>query len=129
MKIFYSPQTNNTPKVEFNLEKYFFLIEGISVPENSHSVYEPVLNWINTIFAEQVITADNILLTVNVKYFSTTSAKYLLKIITQFNHFCTLKSISFVVEWYFHEEDEDMLEAGEIMQKLSEINFKFKKYN
>ena len=32
------------------------------------------------------------------------------------------------VEWYFHDEDEDMEEAGQEFSELVEIPFEFKAY-
>jgi SiaC family regulatory phosphoprotein len=37
--------TDETPKVEFNVKPFFFLMEGISIPENVLEFYEPILVW------------------------------------------------------------------------------------
>lgn len=122
-------ETEDTPSILFDIENNTYSITGISVPENSHKIYEPVITWINEVLGNNRPNADVMELAVNLKYFSTTSAKYLLKIINVFSTMCLYHKIKLTVNWYYHEEDEDMHDAGDLLHKLSGIDFKFKNYN
>ncbi len=120
--------TEHTPAILFDVENNTYSIVGISVPENSHKVYEPVISWINDVLGNNRPSSDVMMVDVNLKYFSTTSAKYLLKIINAFSTMCLYHKIKLTVQWYYHEEDEDMHDAGDLLHKLSGIDFKFKHY-
>ena len=111
--------TEHTPAILFDVENNTYSIVGISVPENSHKVYEPVISWINDVLGNNRPSSDVMMVDVNLKYFSTTSAKYLLKIINAFSTMCLYHNIKLTVQWYYHEEDEDMHDAGDLLHKLS----------
>jgi hypothetical protein len=121
-------ETDDTPSILFDIENNTYSIVGISVPENSHKIYDPVITWINDVLGNVKPTAELITLEINLKYFSTTSAKYLLKIITAFSNMCLYHKVKLTVNWYYHEEDEDMHDAGDLLHKLSGIDFSFKHY-
>jgi hypothetical protein len=124
----YLKETEDTPCIHFDIDANIYSITGISVPENSHRIYDPVITWINEVLGNVKPPHDLITLEVNLKYFSTTSAKYLLKIITAYSNMCLYHQIKLTVNWYYHEEDEDMHDAGDLLHKLSGINFAFKQY-
>ncbi|HBX53330.1 MAG: nuclear pore complex subunit [Bacteroidetes bacterium RIFOXYA12_FULL_35_11] len=112
--------TQKTPTVNFNHETGKIEIKGRSIPENSIEFYKPLVDWL-----EQYGAAPQKLTEVNVQleYFNTSSSKCILDV------FKKLEAIykggnEVVINWYYEEDDEDMLEAGEDYQSIIKIPFK-----
>ena len=106
-----------TPTVEFEgVGK--LLIKGRSIPENSIEFYKPVIDWIGAYGdAPKDITEVN----VQLEYFNTSSSKCILDV---FKKLETLSGTEVKVNWYYEEDDEDMLEAGEDYQAIIDLPFK-----
>ncbi len=106
-----------TPTVEFEgVGK--LLIKGRSIPENSIEFYKPVIDWIGAYgSAPKDITEVN----VQLEYFNTSSSKCILDV---FKKLETLSGTEVKVNWYYEEDDEDMLEAGEDYQAIIDLPFK-----
>ena len=101
--------TSKTPKVIFDAEKGELLLEGRSIPENSLEFYIPLMEWLDTY--SQEVKMDTIV-HMKLEYFNTSSSKCIL------DFFRKLETISnrgnkISINWYFEEDDEDMMEAGE----------------
>ena len=58
---------------------------------------------------------------IQLEYFNTSSSKCILD---DFKKLETLSGTSITINWYYEEDDEDMLEAGEDYQALVDIPFK-----
>lgn len=111
--------TPKTPSVKFNAETGVLEIAGRSIPENAVEFYKPLVDWIeNYGSAAQSKTEVNIRL----EYFNTSSSKCILDV------FKKLESVNgkteITINWYFEEDDEDMLEAGEDYEAIINIPFK-----
>jgi hypothetical protein len=85
-------------------------IAGQSLPENATMLYQPVLEWL-----EQL------------KYYNTASSKMFFSIIKKLN-LLYKGGADVEIEWYYQEDDEDMLDAGEYFRDLVDIPFKFISY-
>lgn len=109
--------TPKTPTVEFDFNNGSLLIKGRSIPENSIEFYKPLIDWIENYSSS---AKDKTTLNVQLEYFNTSSSKCLLDV------FKKLERISNQVEinWYYEEDDEDMLEAGEDYDAIIDIPFK-----
>jgi SiaC family regulatory phosphoprotein len=109
--------TPKTPTVELNASSGTLLLKGRSIPENSIEFYKPILAWI-----EQYSTAakEETTLQIQLEYFNTSSSKCLLDV---FKRMETLKG-KVVIEWYYENDDEDMLEAGEDYEAIIHVPFK-----
>jgi hypothetical protein len=57
------------------------------------------------------------------EYFNTASSKLILDVLSALEDIKDMKIL-----WYFHEDDEDMEEAGQEFSELVEIPFEFKTY-
>ncbi|RLD69162.1 MAG: nuclear pore complex subunit [Bacteroidetes bacterium] len=111
-----------TPTVEMNAENGVIEIKGRSIPENSIDFYRPVVEWLDT-YAESPakITQVNIQL----EYFNTSSSKCILDVFKKLeNVFKKNNEEGVTINWYYEEDDEDMLEAGEDYQSILKIPFK-----
>ena len=57
------------------------------------------------------------------EYFNTASSKLILDVLSALEEIKGMKIL-----WYFHDDDEDMEEAGQEFSELVEIPFEFKTY-
>ena len=111
--------TPKTPTVSFDAEKGILEIKGRSIPENSIEFYKPLVDWLDDYSKKpQSRTEVNIQL----EYFNTSSSKCILDV------FKKLETVhkdenKVTVNWYYEEDDEDMLEAGEDYQSILKIDF------
>jgi len=109
--------TPKTPTVELNSSNGTLLLKGRSIPENSIEFYKPILAWIEQYGANANAQTT---LQIQLEYFNTSSSKCLLDV------FKRLETISgnVVIEWYYENDDEDMLEAGEDYEAIIRVPFK-----
>ncbi len=112
--------TEDTPKVILDKENGIFELSGRSLPEDSAEFFQPVLDWI-----EEYSNDPNseTVFEVKLEYFNTASSKLILDILSDL---AEIEGTTIV--WYFHEDDEDMEEAGEEFSELVELPFEFKTY-
>lgn len=112
--------TPKTPMVNFDANTGKVEVKGRSIPENSIEFYKPLVDWL-----EEYGKSPKPLTEVNVQleYFNTSSSKCILDV------FKKLEAIAksgneVIINWYYEEDDEDMLEAGEDYQSIIRIPFK-----
>ena len=60
----------------------------------------------------------------NFEYFNSTSAKYILDIFKSLNAISAL-GIDLEIKWLYEEDDEDMLEVGQEMSRMSKLPFEY----
>ena len=108
--------TAKTPTIDFKSSGEL-LIKGRSIPENSIEFYKPIIDWITDYGnSPQSETTVNIQL----EYFNTSSSKCILDV---FKKFESLSDTSVKIKWYYEEDDEDMLEAGEDYEAIIDLPF------
>jgi hypothetical protein len=120
MEILNLEGTEDTPKIILDKGNGIFEISGRSLPEDSAEFYRPVLEWI-----EQYGEGPNpdTEFVFKLEYFNTASSKLILDVLSALEDIKGMKIL-----WYFHEDDEDMEEAGQEFSELVEIPFEFKTY-
>ena len=112
--------TPKTPSVKFDPEKGVIEIKGRSIPENSIEFYKPLVDWLEY-YAKSPLKKT--LVNVQLEYFNTSSSKCILDVfkkleaIHKANH-------DVVINWFYEEDDEDMLEAGEDYESIIRVPFK-----
>lgn len=112
--------TAKTPTIKFELDKGFLEIKGRSIPENSIEFYKPLIDWLEKYsLSPKVDTSVNIQL----EYFNTSSSKCILDVFKKLESIHN-KGGKIVINWYYEEDDEDMLEAGEDYQAIINVPFK-----
>ena len=112
--------TPKTPSVNFDSSSGILHLKGRSIPENSIEFYKPLVEWLDSYSSKpQPKTSVNIQL----EYFNTSSSKCLLDL---FKKLETMHKSGndILIKWYYEEDDEDMLEAGEDYQSIINIPFK-----
>ncbi len=120
MEILNLEGTEDTPKIILDKKHEIFEISGRSLPEDSAEFYAPVLEWIER-YSEDPNTSTEFVF--KLEYFNTSSSKLILDVLSALEDISDMK-----VSWYFHDDDEDMEEAGQEFSELVEIPFEFKTY-
>jgi hypothetical protein len=112
--------TPKTPTVTMNPETGLVEIKGRSIPENSIEFYKPVVDWLEEYAS---VPASKTIVNVQLEYFNTSSSKCILDV---FKKLEVLKKNQndVVINWYYEEDDEDMLEAGEDYESIIKVPFK-----
>ena len=105
-----------TPQVEFNASGEL-LLKGRSIPENSIEFYKPLIEWIES-YSESPNSST--VLNVQLEYFNTSSSKCILDV---FKKLESVTGSEVSVKWYYEEDDEDMLEAGEDYEAIIDLPF------
>jgi hypothetical protein len=113
--------TDDTPKVILDKGNNVFEISGRSLPEDVNMFYEPIINWIEKYGDEP--NADTVF-NFKLEYFNTASSKVILDILLKFEEIFE-KGNKVVVKWHYHDDEEDMLEAGEEYADIVEIPFEY----
>ena len=112
--------TPKTPTVRFDASKGIVEIKGRSIPENSIEFYRKLVNWLEE-YAKQAKEQTQV--NIQLEYFNTSSSKCILDV------FKKLEAIQKITEgvtinWFYDEDDEDMLEAGQDYESIIKIPFK-----
>lgn len=112
--------TPKTPMVKFDGETGKIEIKGRSIPENSIEFYKPLVEWLDE-YGKAPLTLTDV--HVQLEYFNTSSSKCILDVFKKFE--TIVKSgHEVLINWYYEEDDEDMLEAGEDYQSIVKVPFK-----
>jgi len=112
--------TPKTPKVNFDPEKGTLLLKGRSIPENSIEFYRPLVDWLDKYSTSP---KGKTVCDIQLEYFNTSSSKCLLDLFKKMEQMNSSGS-EIVINWYYEEDDEDMLEAGEDYQSIINVPFK-----
>lgn len=120
MEILNLEGAEDTPKIMLDKGNGIYEISGRSLPEDSAEFYQPVLDWIAAYNEDPNPETEFVF---KLEYFNTASSKLILDVLSALEDVEGCKII-----WYFHEDDEDMEEAGEEFSELVEIPFEFKTY-
>ena len=112
--------TPKTPTVNFDSQSGILEIKGRSIPENSIEFYKPLVEWLEEYGKNP---KDLTQVKIQLEYFNTSSSKCILDV------FKKLEAIhkgnhEIIVNWYYEEDDEDMLEAGEDYESIIRVLFK-----
>ena len=109
--------TPKTPTISFDLGSGVLEIKGRSIPENSIEFYKPLVDALDK-YSSSAKPATNVI--IQLEYFNTSSSKCILDV------FKKLEGINkggsqVTINWYYEEDDEDMLEAGEDYQAIINV--------
>ncbi len=125
MENLYIEETESTPYVNFNCETGIFKLEGKSVPTAAEDFYKGVLAWLED-YLENPQELTN--MSLKLDYFNIASSKRILYILYKLNELVE-KGFEVNIEWYYHEDEDDMLEVGQDFAFMVKIPFKFIEFN
>lgn len=119
--------TVNSPGILLDPKEGKFEFSGESRPENVRKFYLPVLEWLEAFLEEQTDMktgerSTGLECRFSFEYFNSTSAKYILDIFKSLHAIHSL-GIDLNIDWLYEEDDEDMLEVGQEMSRMSKLDF------
>ncbi|MCC6599240.1 MAG: DUF1987 domain-containing protein [Crocinitomicaceae bacterium] len=112
-------KTEDTPEVIFDAEKKLISIRGRSLPENAFGFYNPLLEWMRSYCSKNT---NPTLMEVSLDYFNSSSGRYIFELLTIVEN-CEKNKKCFEIRWYTDADDELMIEKGEELKSLVDLNF------
>lgn len=128
MEVLAISATQYSPYVHFDSKTRTLLIQGVSRPENTVEFYQPVLSWLDTFFEQSLrgdVAGASLKLTLDMDYFNSISAKYLMGIILKCKQFLASGG-NLSVEWIYKSNDEENREWGEDFSAISGVPFEMR---
>ena len=113
--------TKSTPEVKINASKSSISIKGRSIPEDATKFYHPVLDWLE----KHASDTDDITLNLYLEYINSSSKKMLIDIFANASELNTAQKHHITIHWQYDDDDEEMKEVGEVLQKKFNLNFSF----
>lgn len=112
--------TKNTPEIILNPDGVIQM-RGRSIHENATAFFDPVEEWISS----YILTPANVTnVEMSLEYFNSASAKIILSLLQKISH-VTLLHKRFIINWYYEDGDEDILERGEYFASVLDIPVNF----
>lgn len=106
------------PQMEAVEQTGYFKLSGRFITSATYETFRPALSWFNHYMH---IHNRPIRLDIMMDTFNTSAGRLILDLLSQINSY---PSTQCRVHWYYHEDDEDMEEAGEEFRELSKLGDK-----
>ena len=113
--------TDDTPNVHLDKDNGIFELSGRSLPEDVTMFYQQILDWVDE-YAQS--PNEKTVFNFKLEYFNTASSKVILDILLKFEEIVE-NGHDVVIKWFYNEDEEDMLEAGEEYADIVEIPFDY----
>jgi len=95
---------------------------GRSIPEDASKFYEDILGWVMQYCASP---QDTTKVEIELEYFNSGSAKYIMQILSELSEIKQNQQKELIVNWYYEEGDDDILERGEYYASILELDINF----
>ena len=118
----YHKPTDDEPGMVLNSEQGLFKFSGRSLPEDPASLFEPVLEWVRQ-YAQS--PNEETVLHFRLEYFNSSTARFLAEMLQLFEEIRFAGHRVRVCWWYF-DEDQMMVERGEELESIVELDFEYK---
>jgi hypothetical protein len=112
--------TKNTPEVVLNPDGFIKII-GRSMNANVIEFSKQIEDWIDSYICNP---ADLTCVDFHLEYLSTNNQKFYITLINKIKPI-KLKNKKYIINWYYDEGDEDILEKGEYISSVVEVPFNF----
>ena len=112
-------KTNNTPSVFIDEDNMLCRIEGSSYPEDAHEIYQHVLDRLEKVKDK---SGAKLVFEFDYDFLNSISHKKVWQILQGLKQFHK-NGNDVQVKWYYEENDEDIMEAGEDLSELMNIPF------
>jgi hypothetical protein len=114
------PSKNNSPEITLRPEGYV-RIKGRWMNGDVVEFSKPIINWIDEYVKDP---AELTCVDIFCEYFSGNNSVVLMSLLRKiFN--VKMKNKKLIINWYYEEGDEDILEQGEYISETLEIPFNF----
>ncbi len=120
MEVINIESTEETPKILFDKTNEIFELSGRSLPEDASEFYHPIIKWVSDYSASPNPETSFYF---KLEYFNTASSKLILDLLAKIEAVKGAKVI-----WCYHDDDEDMEEAGGEFSELVSVPFEFQTY-
>lgn len=114
--------STKTPEINLIANEGLIEIKGRSIPENSIDFYKPIIEWLTNYSSTP---QNNTVVNIQLEYFNTASSKCILDVFKKLE-VVKKSGNEITINWFYEEDDEDMLEAGEDYQSIIKIPFNMK---
>jgi hypothetical protein len=94
---------------------------GRSIPEDASKFYEDILAWVMEYSSSPKETTK---VEIELEYFNSGSAKYVMQILRELSEIKN-NNKELIVNWYYEEGDDDILERGEYYASILNIDINF----
>jgi hypothetical protein len=115
----YIEGTNRTPFVSLDPTGKF-TIRGRSIHENPSKFFDPIVEWIKLYLT---IRQDKVIFDIELEYFNSGSTRYILEILRLLRE--SSEENTLIVNWYFEDGDDDLLERGQYYESILNLRFNF----
>jgi hypothetical protein len=113
---------NKTSKSPFiSLEKGLFQFSGRSIPEDAKRIFRPVMDWMKTYDPGK---ESKTIINFSFDYLDTSSSKCVFDILKVLDNLFE-KGHEIVINWYYEEGDDDMLDLGIHLKSFVKAPFNF----
>ena len=118
--------TTFTPEINFDITNNTLSLLKVSKPENAITFYKPLFDFIDNFEKSKVKSkvAKELIVDFNFDYFNTATAKVLYELLAKFKKI-QKQGVNIIINWYYHADDEDQLEEGQIMSEALDMSFNF----
>ncbi len=116
--------TLETPQILLNKNDGTMKFAGRSLPENPKLFYAPFKNWL-AVYVENPKPYTHV--TFMFDYINTTSSKMVMELIDIFKK-VEERNGRLIIDWYYQQDDEDMLESGEDFEQVTGSEFNYHSY-
>lgn len=122
MTPFILEKTSDSPGITLDKKSGTFLFEGTLIPENASDFFQPIHKWVDEYLANP---NQETKIVFKMDYFNTSSSKSLLDLLSNFKKLT--KNNDLIINWYYNEEDQEMLGAGEGYSEIINLKFNYLK--
>ena len=122
MDTLYIKASDQTPEVKLNHNNGVISLEGRSLPDNPFEFYQPIFEWAEEFFNSDEVPLD-LKFDFKLEYYNTASSKQIAKLFKLMEESPSSENIT--IRWFYYEDDDDMLEAGQRYDMLINLNFEF----
>ncbi|MCP4156170.1 MAG: DUF1987 domain-containing protein [bacterium] len=117
-------KTKYTMEVSYDKDTGVLEMTGSSYPENALDFFGPIVDWIKTYISE---VKKKIVLNIRLNYLNTSSTKCILDIFEILEQYHQAGG-DVVLNWYYAEDDEDIMETGEELGEDFDFNINYISY-
>jgi hypothetical protein len=97
------------PTLSLNASSGVLELEGKSIPERTAEFYDPVLAWIDEYMQSP---QEETTLNIKLEYCNSSSTRYVMDMLERLDRL-SKGGKKVTINWYYEEDDEDMLELGQ----------------
>ena len=112
--------TPKTPSIEFDHAQGLLEIKGRSNPENTMDFYRPLVAWVDE-YAQN--PPQRTIVNIHLEHFNTSSSKSILEVFKALDPIKQSEK-EVVVNWFYEDDDEDIMEAGENYEAITGLPFR-----